>query len=115
MYIQEYTDFEASPILVWFFFYLYVPIFLFWPCPIFWFGVSTTELSDVTSISVELSQESQGHKSIRTRPLTGKNHNKQKVHRLDQIQSERILFLEKNLYSLVIYTFYILKYYVSFN
>ena len=41
-----------------FFFYLYGPIFLFWPCPIFWFGVSTTELSDVTSISIELSQKS---------------------------------------------------------
>ena len=31
-------------------------IFLFWPCPIIWFGVSTTELSDVTSISLKYSR-----------------------------------------------------------
>ena len=49
MYIQQYTGFEASPILVWFFSftYLHVPIFLFWPCPIIWFGVSTTEVRTV--------------------------------------------------------------------
>ena len=56
VYIQQYTGFEVSPILVWFFFYLYVPTFLFWPCPIIWFGVSTTELSGVTSISLKHSQ-----------------------------------------------------------